>query len=171
MFESLKKKALQKHTEKRLKERDTSGLNSKMKTLAFLVDEMIFQDFEKLYDTYKMFNLQPKNVKVFSFLEVKKKLPTLRQNQINNKDFNWKGEINNQNATEFLNQDFDVLVGYYQGKHPFLDLMVSQSKAKFKVGFTHTDDRLFDLIISTSVADLPIFTSELKKYLTLLNKL
>ncbi|MCB0456936.1 MAG: hypothetical protein R2776_03340 [Flavobacteriaceae bacterium] len=171
MFESLKKKALQKHTNKLLAQRDISGVNSKMKTLAFLVDEMIFQDFDKLYDTYKIFNLQPKDVKVFSFLEVKKKLPTLRQNQINNKDFSWKGEINNQNATEFLNQNFDVLVGYYQGKHPFLDLMVSQSKAKFKVGFANTNDRLFDLIMGTSIADFPTFTSELKKYVTLLNKL
>ena len=170
MFESIKKKSLQKHTEKQLLHRDTSGLNSKLKTLAFLVDETVFQDFEKFYDLYKLFNIQPKDVKVFSFLEVKKKLPTLRQNQINNKDFNWKGEINNQNATDFLDQDFDVLVGYYQGKNPFLSLMVSQSKAKFKVGFMNTDDRLFDLIINASVTDFTTFTSELKKYATLLNK-
>lgn len=171
MFESFKKKSLQKHTEKQLLQRDISGLNSKLKTLAFLVDEAVFQDFDKIYDLYKIFNLHPKDVSVFSFLEVKRKLPTLRQNQIHNKDFNWKGEITNQNAMDFLHQNFDILVGYYQGKHPFLDLMVSQSKAKFKVGFTHTNDRLFDLIINASATDFTTFTSELKKYATLLNKL
>ncbi|HAT66434.1 MAG TPA: hypothetical protein DCS66_17865 [Flavobacteriaceae bacterium] len=170
MFENLKKRALQKHTEKNIKNRDTSQINSKMKTLGFLVDEMIFQDLEKLHDFSKIFGLQPKDVKVFSFMEVKKKLPTLQQNQINNKDFNWKGEIQNQNAREFLERDFDVLVGSYNGKHRFLDLLVSESKAKFKVGFKDADPRLYDLLIAVSTNDLPTFIAELKKYITLLNK-
>ncbi|MEZ4874564.1 MAG: hypothetical protein R2793_03715 [Flavobacteriaceae bacterium] len=171
MFEKLKKKGLRKHTLKHLENRDTSGVNSKMKTLAFLVDEMLFQDFDQLYELHKVFGLQPKDVKVFSFLEVKKKLPSLRQNQINNKDFNWKGEISNQNALEFLDRDYDVLVGFYQGTHEFLDLMVSQSKAKFKVGFKEADARLYDLIIAVPTSDFPTFVSELKKYATLLNKI
>jgi len=170
MFENLKKRALQKHTEKNIQNRDTSQINSKLRTLGFLVDEMIFQDFEKLYDFAKIFDLQPKDVKVFSFLEVRKKLPSLNQNQINNKDFNWKGEIQNQNAQEFLDRDFDVLVGLYNGKHRFLDLLVSESKAKFKVGFKDADPRLYDLLIAVSTSDLPTFTTELKKYVTLLNK-
>ena len=170
MFENLKKKALKKHTERNILNRDTSEINSKLKTLGFLVDEMIFQDFDRLFEFSKIFELQPKDVKVFSFLEVKKKLPTLQQNQINNKDFNWKGEILNQNAIEFLDRDFDVLVGLYNGKHRFLDLLVSESKAKFKVGFKGADDRLFDLLIEVPTSDLPTFTTELKKYLTLLNK-
>ena len=103
-------------------------------------------------------------------MEVKKKLPTLQQNQINNKDFNWKGEIQNQNAREFLERDFDVLVGSYNGKHRFLDLLVSESKAKFKVGFKDADPRLYDLLIAVSTNDLPTFIAELKKYITLLNK-
>ena len=55
MFENFKKRALQKHTEKNIKNRDTSQINSKMKTLGFLVDEMLFQDFEKLHDFSKVF--------------------------------------------------------------------------------------------------------------------
>ncbi|MEZ4779619.1 MAG: hypothetical protein R2786_09590 [Flavobacteriaceae bacterium] len=170
MFENFKKRALQKNTERNLINRDTSQINSKLKTLGFLVDEMVFQEFDKLFDFSKAFGLQPKDVKVFSFLEVKKKLPTLQQNQINNKDFSWKGEIQNQNAKEFLECDFDILVGFYNGKHPFLDFMISESKAKFKVGFKDADLRLYDLLIAVSTNDLTTFTSELKKYLTLLNK-
>ncbi|MEZ4858069.1 MAG: hypothetical protein R2781_04600 [Flavobacteriaceae bacterium] len=171
MFEKLKRKGLQKHVEKNLQKRDVSGVNSKMKSLGFLVDEMVFQNFDKLLDFYKEFNLQAKDVKVFSFLEVKKKVPTLLQNQINNTDFNWKGKINNLNAQEFLDTDFDVLVGYYNGKHAFLDLMVSQSRAKFKVGLKDADTRLYDLLIGVTTHDLPTFATELKKYITLLNKL
>ena len=146
MFEKLKQKSLRKHTENNLQERDLSGLNSKLKTLGFLVDEQVLQEFDELFNCYKIFDLHPKDIKVFSFVEFKKNLPTLRQNQIHNKEFSWKGAIQNLNAVEFLDKDFDVLVGWYQGKHPFLDLMVSRSNAKFKVGLKDADQRLFDLL-------------------------
>ena len=67
MFENLKKKALKKHTERNILNRDTSEINSKLKTLGFLVDEMIFQDFDRLFEFSKIFELQPKDVKVLSF--------------------------------------------------------------------------------------------------------
>lgn len=136
-----------------------------------LVDEHTIQEFEPLYDFSKSLELQPKDVKVFSFQEVKKKTPSLRQNQVNNKDFTWKGEIHNDNALEFLNLPFDILVGLYDGPHPYLDLMVSKSKAKFKVGCKNADERLYDLIITIPAGELQLLESELKKYVTVLNKL
>ncbi len=171
MFEKLKRRSLKKLTEKYILERDYSQVNSKVKTIGFLVDEQLFQDSDTLYEFYKPFNLVPKDIKVFSFLEVKKKLPSLRQNQVQCKDFNWKGEMHNPNAEEFLNTEFDVLIGYYKGNHEFLDAMLSKSKARFKVGFDGADERLFDLLISVPLEDVKLFQKELKKYLTILNKL
>lgn len=171
MFERLKRRSLKKVTERNLAHRDLSQLNSTLKTLGFIVDEKLIQDFEPLYDFYVDFKLLPKDVKVFTFIEVKKKLPSLLQNQVQSKDFNWKGEMHNQNASEFLDKDFDVLVGYYEGKHEFLDAMISQSNAKFKVGFVGGDKRLFDLLISVKPNEIETFKLELKKYLEILNKL
>ncbi|NND64089.1 MAG: hypothetical protein HKN48_12935 [Flavobacteriaceae bacterium] len=171
MFEKLKRRSLQKHVERNLKGRDTSQINARLHTLGFLVDEMKYPDLEQFDDFWSILNLQPKDVKVFSFLETKKKLPSLRQNQVHNKDFNWKGEMHNQNAQEFLDREFDVLVGFYDGKHEFLDLMVSRSKAKFKVGFQNSDARLYDLLIAVKPSEFDIFGKELKKYLTILNKI
>jgi len=171
MFEKLKRKSLRKLTEKNLAKRDLSKVNSPLKTLGFLVDEMRFQDLDVLYDFFEELHLIPKDVKVFSFIEVKKKLPSLRQNQVQCKDFNWKGEMRNQNASEFLEKEFDVLVGYYEGKNEFLDALISQSKAKFKVGFNGADERLFDLLISVNPDDIETFKAELKKYLTILKKI
>lgn len=171
MFERLKRRSLKKVTERNLAHRDLSQLNSTLKTLGFIVDEKLIQDFEPLYDFYVEFKLLPKDVKVFTFIEVKKKLPSLLQNQVQSKDFNWKGEMHNQNASEFLDKDFDVLVGYYEGKHEFLDAMISQSNAKFKVGFAGGDKRLFDLLISVKPNEIETFKLELKKYLEILNKL
>jgi Family of unknown function (DUF6913) len=171
MFEKLKRRSLKKVTERNLEHRDLSQMNSTLKTLGFIVDEKLIQDFDPLYDFYVDFNLLPKDVKVFSFIEVKKKLPSLLQNQVQCKDFNWKGEMHNQNASEFLDKEFDVLVGYYEGKHEFLDALISQSNAKFKVGFAGGDKRLFDLLISVKPDEIDTFKIELKKYLKILSKI
>lgn len=171
MFEKLKRRSLRKLTERNLANRDLSGVNAKMKTLGFLVDEGLFQEFDMLDDFALELNLIPKDVKVFSFVEVKRKMPSLRHNQVQCKDFNWKGEMHNQNASEFLDRDFDVLVGLYEGKNEFLDALVSESKAKFKVGFAGADDRLFDLLIALKPTDIAAFKVELKKYLVILGKL
>ena len=171
MFEKIKRRSLKKQIDHNLKERDISRINTEMTTLGFLVDEGMIQELE-VFDSFALdYKLQPKDVKVFSFQEVKKKLPSMRQNQVNNKDFTWKGEIQNQNAVEFLDKEFDVLVGYYKGGHEFLDLMISKSNAAFKVGFPGGDERLYDLIIAIDPKDTDAFKKELKKYLQVLGKL
>lgn len=171
MFEKLKRRSLKKITEQNLAKRDLSKVNAPLKTLGFIVDEKLFQEFDQLYDFHQDLNIIPKDVKVFSFIEVKRKLPTLRQNQIQCKDFNWKGEMHNSFASDFLEKDFDVLVGYYEGKNEFLDAMISQSNSKFKVGFFGSDDRLFDLLIAVKPSNVTEFKIELKKYLKILNKI
>lgn len=171
MLKNFRRKSLQKRITSYVSERDLSGVNSKIRTLGFIVDEGLFSDFEVLFGYAKTLGLQPKNVKVFSYIESKKKLPTLRQNQVYNKDFNWKGELQNANAIDFLNQEFSVLVGYYSGTHEFLDLLVAGSKAQFKVGFSQADERLYDLLVGVSEKDPAALAIELKKYLTILNKL
>jgi hypothetical protein len=171
MFEKLRQKSLHKLIEKNLDNRDVSQRNNAMKTLGFLIDEATFIDFDKIHKLSKEFNIQYKDLKIYSFKEVKKKLPTLVQNQVNNKDFSWKGVINNKNATEFLEIPFDVLVGYYNTNNSFLNLMVSKSKAKFKVGFKGTDPRVFDLLLDVKPQEFENFKAELKKYLKVLNKI
>lgn len=171
MFKNLKLKKIKKQTDKNLIKRDLSQVNAPLKTLGFLIDENTFQDLENLYEYSTLLGLQRKDVKVFSFVEFKKKAPSLRYDQISNKDFSWDGIISNKNAREFLDRPFDVLVAYYSGTHEFLDLMVSESKAKFKVGGVGVDDRLFDLLIAVDINETEAFKAELKKYLTVLNKL
>ena len=96
--------------------------------------------------------------------DIKTKTPTLIQNKIFSNHFNWRGEINNNNALDFLNTQLDVLVSYYDTKNNYLNLMTSKSKAKFKVGFNGVDDRLFDLIINVDPQKNLDVKSELLKY-------
>jgi len=171
MFKKLKQYSLKRITDKNLINRDLSQINAPLKTLGFLVDESIFQDFETLYDFSNVLGVQRKDIKIFSFLGYKKNTPSLRQNQVSDKDFAWDGTMKNRSAQEFLNQPFDVLIGYYGGSNAFLDMMVSGSKAKFKIGGIVADKRLFDLTIAVALENMEAFKSETKKYLTVLNKL
>ena len=171
MLKKVKQHSLKKHTEKNLTERDISQRNTSLNYLGFLVDEVLFDDFEMLYGFGKNLGLQRKDVKVFTFVETRRKIPSLRQNQITNKEFTWRGEIQNQNAQEFLDFPFDVLIGYYKGKHEFLGAMVAQSKAKFKIGFSGADERLFDLLLTVDLQNPETFKSEVNKYLRILKKI
>jgi len=171
MFDKLKRKSLKKKIDKNLIDRDLSQRNTALRTLGFLVNEDLFQNFEMLYQYSTELGLQRKDIKIYTFKEVKKKIPTLRQNQINNKHFSWTGEILNQNAIEFLDTPFDVLVGYYSEENEFLEIMMSRSKAKFRVGFAKSDKRLLDLIIDVDPMNFERFKKEFKKYLSVLNKI
>ena len=171
MLKKVKKHSLKKHTEKKLAERDISQRNSPLKYLGFLVDEVFFDDFEMLYEFGNELGLQRKDVKLFTFVETRRKIPSLRQNQITNKEFTFRGEIHSQNAREFLDFPFDVLIGFYNGKHEFLSAMVAQSNAKFKIGFNGADERLFDLLLTVDIKKPQLFKSEVKKYLQIFNKI
>lgn len=171
MLKKVKYRSLKKHTSKQLSERDISQRNTPLRYLGFVVDEVFFDDFELLYEFGKELGLQRKDIKFFTFLETRRKIPSLRQNQITNKEFSWRGEISSQNANEFLEFPFDVLIGFYQGDHKFVEAMVAKSAAKFKIGFREMDERLYDLLLGVDPQNINLFKSELKKYLEILKKI
>lgn len=171
MFKKLKLYSIKKNTDVNLNNRDLSQRNRHLNTLGFLVDETFFQDFEMFYKYSSLLGIQRKDIEIFSFQWFKKNAPLLRQDQISDRDFAWNGVIKSKGAKEFLSKPFDVLIGYYKGGHEFLDLMVSESKANFKIGGLGADARLFDLLISVELDKTEAFKDETKKYLTVLNKL
>jgi hypothetical protein len=171
MLKKLKKNSLKKNTEKNLTMRDVSQRNTALKMLGFLMDEAFFDDFELFYEFGKELGLQRKDIKIFTFIETRKKLPSLRQNQITNKEFSWQGDIHNQNANEFLDIPFDVLISFNKEKHEYLGAMAAQSKAKFKIGFDGADERLYDLVLAVDPQNTIDFKSEVRKYLKILKKI
>lgn len=168
--EWLKKKWLSRDLDQALKQRDRSGLNAKCRTLGVLLDENVVPDFDGFYDWYADLNMAPKDIKVFTYLEVKKKLPTLRQNQLTNTDFDWQGHIANPGAIEFIDTSFDVLLALYRPGNELLDLVVAKSKSKFKVGSQGLNPALFDLSLAVAPERLALMRSEFIKYMGILNK-
>lgn len=171
MLKRIKLQSFKNQINNNLEQRDISRRNSKLKQLGFLINESYFNDFEYLFSLGNELGLQEKDIKVFSFIEARRKIPSLRHNQITNKEFNSRGDIRNQNAEEFLNFPFDVLICIYEGSHKYLDVMVSKSNANFKVGFKDLDHRLYDLLLNVDPENKSILNNEIKKYLKIFNKI
>ena len=87
------------------------------------------------------------------------------------KDLNFKCEFTQQAINEFISDEFDLLINYYDEEKPFLLLLTNNSKAKFKVGFSAVDKRLNHLLINIALEDYKGFTHELFRYLKILNKI
>lgn len=171
MLKKLQNYSLRKQIDKSLSERDFSQRNTSLRYLGFLIDESLFDDFESLYEFGIDMGLQRKDIKQFTFVETQKRIPSLLNNQISNKEFNWRGEIRNDDAMEFLNNPFDVLIGFYRGQHEYMDAMVAQSKAKFKIGFNDADKRLFDLLLTVDLQHPELVKEEIAKYMRIMNKI
>ena len=83
----------------------------------------------------------------------------------------FKGNLENENVTNFTNQEFDMLISYYDTEKAPLMITTFKSKANFKVGFSTIDKRLNHFMISTNAENYKVFVSELFKYLKILNKI
>jgi|SRR5690554_388644 len=171
MLRKLKQNALEKHVTKSLVGRDTSKRNSVISRLGFIVEEDFYDDFEALQQLGIALGVEENNIAIFTFVDTKHKVPAMRQNYTTPKDFNLFGTIKNQTTLDFLDTEFDALIGIYGSANNYLRALVSRSRAHFKIGFSGADDRLYDLIINIDPLDEKLRTSELKKYLKILKKI
>ncbi|MBG7613063.1 hypothetical protein IU405_12470 [Polaribacter sp. BAL334] len=107
---------------------------------------------------------------MFSFLDYDKKNHTINS-YFTEKDIDWNGEIQKTDFRDFLDEPFDLLIGYFDTKNIFLELAVLKSKATFKVGFSDVNQRLYDMEIAEIPSKIDNFLNELKKYLVILKKM
>lgn len=111
-----------------------------------------------------------KNAKIYSFKKFNKS-DEVSFKHFSEKSVNWKGEFIEPTFQSFLEQPFDLLIGYFNQNNLYLEKAVLESKAGFKVGFSEVNSKLYELEISTELENIKQFSSELKKYLQILKKL
>ncbi|MFD1293626.1 DUF6913 domain-containing protein [Lutibacter holmesii] len=87
------------------------------------------------------------------------------------KDFGWSGKVKSEKLNAILTKKYDLLINYSKVENIYRNLLILQTKAAFKVGFSHFDNRLYDLMLEGGKIDIELFNSELKKYLKILNKI
>ena len=107
------------------------------------------------------------DIKVVVFLK-KYKNENEPDDIITPKDFGWYGKIDSEKIKNILTNKYDLLINYSKVDNVYLNILILQSKAAFKVGFAHLDKRLYDFMIRCEVDEIALFNEELLKYLVIL---
>ena len=144
---------------------------SKVEHLGVLLHVNEFNDFEVFRKLAEELYIMLNKLKIVAYASDEKKLTNFWEVCFTEKDFGWKGTINNVELKTFIDTQFDALISYYEDEYLELKLITAMSKARFKVGVLQSDERLNDLIIKTKINEFGLFKKELKKYLNIFNKL
>jgi hypothetical protein len=156
---------------KNLQNVKSEEVSNAVKTVGLLIDASFFSQKEALIADLISNGFSKENIKVIVYTDKSKSNGSNLQLVFGAKHLNWKGEITEPKANDFLNEEFDLLISYYDVEKTILMLFTLKSKAKFKVGFASIDKRLNHLIINTEAENYKVFTDELFRYLKLLNKI
>lgn len=140
-------------------------------TVAIVVDESSFGETERLVEQLASNGIERKNIFLLAYRE---KAGKAAQNSLKIFDlsaFDWKGHIVDPMVKAFTERRYDLLINYYDFEKAALIGVSVETPASFKVGFPTTDRRLNHFTIGAPLQEYGVFTSELFKYLRILNKI
>lgn len=165
-----KEKRIQKSFSKKLYQQKNIVVNSNkmIQSVGIVTTDAIASSIDLQNDLETILGVR--NSKLYSFRKFNK-LNEESFKHFSEKDINWKGEFIQPNFTSFLEQPLDLLIGYFNTNHLYLECAVLESNASFKVGFSGINTELYQLEIAEEAAQSHQFFSELKKYLVILKKL
>ena len=171
ILKAFKEKSNQKYINKLLSARKAAVDSRKILSFGVILNVNEFKDFEAFRTFLKELGIKSNKIKIIAFVEDEKDQGYHWETYFGPKDFGWNGKINNVELQTFIDTEFDALISFYKEDTIELNSISAQSSANFKIGLSNTDQRLYDLIIDVKPSDFSLFKSELKKYLTVLNKL
>jgi len=171
ILKGLREKSNQKHINKLLSSRISNIRDAKIESLGVILNSDEFNDFEAFRDLAKELKINPNNIKIIAFTSDKDAVEMSRELLFSVKQFGWNAKVKDAELKQFLDKEFDALLCFYNEEVIELNLATTLSKANFKIGLSGHDERQFDFIINTTTKKYEVFTSELKKYLNILNKL
>lgn len=170
-LKGLKAKSNQKFIDKSLTKRKVIQSKSKIKTAGVLLNYAEFSDYKVINELLDDIKVESTQRNIITFIDNKEIKEIKFDSVFGSKDFGWRGKLKNSNLEDFTKTKFDVLICYFLGDDIELKQIAAMSNAKFKIGISNNDERLYDLIIDVKTNDFLVFKTELKKYLTILNKI
>jgi hypothetical protein len=170
-YKIIKNFFLKKNVTKRLLKQKDQLVKKKITSVGLLVDESYFSNTEALVDRIVLQGIDKEQIKTLVYKDRIKSKEVLNQPFLSLSDISFTGEINKKEVIDFLETPFDLLINYYDVNKYAMVLLSVQSKANFKVGFDTVDKRVNHFILKMLVDQYELFTSELFKYLKILNKI
>lgn len=162
---------LKKIINKRLNLIKNDSLEGKVNTIGIIIDETKKSYKDQLLKEIQTEGVALNQVFVLIYKDSVNSKEVLAEPFFTSKNVSLAGTINKNEAIDFLEKPFDVLINYYDENKPCLLLATTQSKAKFKIGFDEVDYRANHFIVKATVDQVKLFTNELFKYLRILKKL
>ena len=169
IFSKIKKYFLQKEILQASHTRNRVVVNNKIKNIG-IVSTMALNDVHEFQEKVKKLFPGHRSVNWYCYREFHKS-DEKSFHHFSENDFNWKGKIKDVSLQIFADTDFDILICYFDTNHIFLESLVQQSQACFKIGFSNVNQSLFDLEISEQIANVDSFHAELEKYLQILGSI
>lgn len=143
---------------------------SDLKKVAVIVDVSLFGREFQLSEFLKAFDLKEASVYPILFSSEKNTIDK-EAKVFSKKDVSWLGKLKAEtDAEEFIQQEYDVLINYFQQESHELFLLSASVKAKLKVGFQMNEKRLNDFELLESPKKTRLFAVEMKKYIPLINQ-
>ena len=170
-FGKFKGQSLLKKFEKELKlipEARTPN-DKKIHSVAILTDVKISDEID-LSEKIKTGIDSVRNIQIYNY-RVFNKTDPITYKHFTEKDIDWNGKIKDVSLESFLDNPFDLLIGYFNDKNLYLEYCALKSKATFKIGFAKVNDKIYDLVVSEDPKNIDSFIKIIKKYLELLHKI
>lgn len=142
-----------------------------IKTVGLLIDESYFGSRQALIEELIGNGISEQNISLLAYKDKIKKNEQFGYPVFSIKDIDWDGAFKSEAVNTFMNESFDLLISYYDIEKAPLLFVTQRSKAAFKTGFSTIDKRLNHFMINTVAEDYEVFTSELFRYLKILNKI
>lgn len=170
MISTLKKKSIQKTYDKLVvKKVNTLHKEAKVKSVAILLDNEALVNVV-IANLTNIFPFEKTDIRVLVYKEYSKKDEPSPQ-FFTEKDLGFKGSLKSDNLKNFVKNKYDLLINYTKTPNLLTNVVTLLSEADIKASFAEIDDRLYDIVVSDDSFNEAVLNQELKKYLTILNKI
>jgi|SRR5690554_3589442 len=164
ILKTIQKRLLRNSITKNQNKRISMPETGSLKTVAVLVNCMEINDLDCFLRLTDALQIAEKDLKIIYYCQEKDELPSMRQDRFYPNEFSWKGTVLNPLVKEFLDREYDLLIGYYTHENILLHTISALAKASLKVGLKGSDEKLFDLIFDVKSENFKAFEEELVKY-------
>lgn len=162
---------LKKNLKKQLRNVKEESLKCPVMRIGLIVDESRFLKTNALKHEIISNGIIEDNIKIIAYRDNLKDKEVYSHPTFSLKNLNLKCDFTKPEINEFISNEFDLLINYYDEEEPILLFLTNNTQAKFKVGFSAVDKRLNHFLINIALEDYKGFTQELFRYLKILNKI
>lgn len=138
-------------------------------SVAILTTDKISSELDLVNEVKSNFK-SVRNVHIYSFKKFKK-TDSITYKHFSERDFDWNGKVNDSSFESFIENPFDLLIGYFNERNLYLEFTALKSNASFKIGFSKVNDKLYDIVVNEQPSNVDAFIEVIKKYLKLLHKI